>query len=268
MDGNSWPLGEFAPLPPEPERDVPALRVAGPAAPAATPSAAVQQDAGATTFHVGLGQRLVGAVAALLAFVIGGLAVALVLVSMNAPPPAPPPPKESRAVVMAPPPPKPKPKPKQAPPPPQRAARPAPRSAAPPPPPVGGALAGLGYAMPGMGAGSIDGAASRATAGAVDAKAAVMTESAVDAPPRATVRRPPVFPRRARALGQEGKVTLSVLIDEDGKVEQVRVLDADPPGVFDEAAIEAVRGWRFEPARYQGNKVRVWARQTLRFRLG
>lgn len=263
MDGNSWPLGEFAPLPPQPAAVIAAPDVAPPddaAQPPAAPEAA--------TFHVGFGQRLAGAVAATLAFALGGLAVALVLVSMNAPPPAPPPPKESRAVVMAPPPPKPKPKPKQAPPPPQRAARPAPRSAAPPPPPVGGALAGLGYAMPGMGAGSLDGAASRATAGAVDAKAAVMTESAVDAPPRATVRRPPVFPRRARALGQEGKVTLSVLIDEDGKVEQVRVLDADPPGVFDEAAIEAVRGWRFEPARYQGNKVRVWARQTLRFRLG
>lgn len=258
MDGNAHSLPEFAalsPLPPAvaPVRDVRFAADVGDAPVAFTPS---------------VGARATAGLAALAAFAVGGLCVGWVLVSMNAPPPTPVPRAEGRAVAIAPPPPKPKPKPQRTPPPPQRPARATPRASAPPPPPVGGALAGLGYAMPGVGGAQAFGAADRATAGAVDARAAVMTESAVDAPPRATERRAPVFPRRARAIGQEGKVVLSVLIDESGRVEQVRVLDADPPGVFDEAATEAVRAWRFEPARYQGQKVRVWARQTLRFRLG
>ncbi|MDZ7829414.1 MAG: TonB family protein [Halofilum sp. (in: g-proteobacteria)] len=38
--------------------------------------------------------------------------------------------------------------------------------------------------------------------------------------------------------------------------------------MFEREALESVRNWQFEPARYQGQRVRVWARQKIRFDLG
>ena len=102
-------------------------------------------------------------------------------------------------------------------------------------------------------------------AGAV--KNMVMTQDSVDAMPRIMQRTSPRYPPRARASGLTGLVTLNLLIGLSGEVIKVKVLQSTPPGVFDEAAIEAVRGWQFSPATYQGQAVKVWARQTLRFNL-
>lgn len=95
----------------------------------------------------------------------------------------------------------------------------------------------------------------------------VMTEDAVDEPPKIRLRTAATYPARARQNGITGQVTLNLLVGEDGSVEQVRVLDADPAGVFDEAAMAAVRNWQFNPATYGGKPVRAWVRQTIRFEL-
>ena len=100
-----------------------------------------------------------------------------------------------------------------------------------------------------------------------DMGATVMDENAVEDPPRPTEQTPPSFPARARALGQSGWVTLSFVVDVDGSVQDVHVVESDPPEVFDDAAIEAARTWRFEPGRDEGNPVAVRVRQTLRFSL-
>ena len=95
----------------------------------------------------------------------------------------------------------------------------------------------------------------------------VMTEDSVDQPHKAVQRIAPSYPARARADGLTGKVTLSLLIDAVGNVKRVKVLSSTPPGVFDEAAIRAVEQWRFQPASYRGQQVRVWARQSVQFKL-
>jgi protein TonB len=51
-------------------------------------------------------------------------------------------------------------------------------------------------------------------------------------------------------------------------VEKVKVLESSPPGVFDDVAAQGVQGWKFEPASYKGEAVRVWATQKVRFDLG
>ncbi len=89
----------------------------------------------------------------------------------------------------------------------------------------------------------------------------------VEQPPRVLSRRLPRFPAEQEAEGTEGYVVLRILIDRSGQVAAVRVVSAQPPGVFDEAAKDAIRGWRFQPARDGGRPVPVWARQTLRFEL-
>ncbi len=95
----------------------------------------------------------------------------------------------------------------------------------------------------------------------------VVDEGSVEVTPRPVERAAPSFPARARSLGQSGWVTLSFVVDIDGSTQDVYVVESDPPGVFDEAALEAVRHWRFEPGETAGTPVAVRARQTLRFEL-
>ncbi len=101
-----------------------------------------------------------------------------------------------------------------------------------------------------------------------DGRDLVMSDDAVDQPPRPLAQMPIPYPARAKAQGVTGYVMLSVLIGPTGQVEQVRVLESQPSGVFDDAAIAGVQRWRFEPASYRGESVRVWARQRVRFDLG
>lgn len=86
-------------------------------------------------------------------------------------------------------------------------------------------------------------------------------------PPRVLRRTPPQYPKAARARGTTGRVVLQLLVDERGRVAEVRVLTSDPPGIFDEAATAAARGWLFEPGRDGDTRVQAWVRQTIRFEL-
>lgn len=95
----------------------------------------------------------------------------------------------------------------------------------------------------------------------------VMTEDSVDQPAKPVRQIPPRYPDEARARGVTGYVTLKMKIDEDGRVQQLRVTDTEPKGVFDQSALDAVRGWEFSPALYGGEPVAMWAVQTLRFQL-
>lgn len=56
----------------------------------------------------------------------------------------------------------------------------------------------------------------------------------------------PRYPSDALRSGITGRVDLEFRVDTDGKVRDVRVLDAQPAGVFDRAAIAALQQWQFE----------------------
>lgn len=77
----------------------------------------------------------------------------------------------------------------------------------------------------------------------------------------------PRYPSRAAARGVEGWVRLEVTVSPAGTVSNARVVDASPKGVFDRAALEAIRQWRFKPAFSEGRAVEQRADQTIRFRL-
>ncbi len=100
-----------------------------------------------------------------------------------------------------------------------------------------------------------------------DGRDVVMTDDSVDVPPRPTLQTPMQYPVRAKAQGITGYVTLSLLISPTGQVENVKVLESEPAGVFEETAEAGVRSWKFEPASYKGEAVRVWAKQRVRFDL-
>lgn len=95
----------------------------------------------------------------------------------------------------------------------------------------------------------------------------VMTEDTVDDPPRASYRPPLQYPEYARDRGIGGEVILNVLVNKTGAVEQVKLLASNPTGIFDQVAMESIRGWQFDPAHYKGNAVKVWVKQKISFNL-
>lgn len=94
-----------------------------------------------------------------------------------------------------------------------------------------------------------------------------LTAEMVDEPPRVLLRSPLHYPPDAEQRGIEGSVTVRMLVDRDGMVRQVTVLESTPAGVFDAAAMEALWRWRFTPARLADEPVRVWVRKRVRFEL-
>ena len=67
----------------------------------------------------------------------------------------------------------------------------------------------------------------------------------------------PEYPRRAIRLGVEGSVRLEFDVDTDGSVLDPYVVDSSPAGVFDWAAIKAVRKFLYEPPTYNETSVKV-----------
>lgn len=96
---------------------------------------------------------------------------------------------------------------------------------------------------------------------------AVMTAELVDVPPKPITRGAFKYPPAAKKNGIKGYVLLSVLVETDGSVNQVQVLESNPSGTFDAAALQGIRAWHFEPAKYKGKTVKVWAKQKIRFDL-
>lgn len=78
---------------------------------------------------------------------------------------------------------------------------------------------------------------------------------------------PPNYPQRALSAGIEGEVTLAFTITAEGRVENLRVTHAEPPGVFDREARRAAARWRFAPRTEGGQPVAREATKTLYFRL-
>jgi len=96
-------------------------------------------------------------------------------------------------------------------------------------------------------------------------KNVVMSEESVDEAPQPIKRGAMEYPKAAKKAGIKGYVVLNILIDKDGNVEKVKVLESQPQGIFDEAASEGVKLWKFKPASYKGEAVKVWAKQKIRF---
>ena len=75
------------------------------------------------------------------------------------------------------------------------------------------------------------------------------------------------YPESARKRRIEGWVELAFTIQTNGSVEDVEVQNASPSDVFDDAAIRAVRQWRYEPVTRNGTAVPQRAMVRVKFAL-
>ena len=78
---------------------------------------------------------------------------------------------------------------------------------------------------------------------------------------------PPRYPRAARQAGEQGTVTLRVLITREGLPARVDLDKSSGSAHLDNAALEAVKTWRFAPARRGAEPVESWWVVPIVFRL-
>jgi periplasmic protein TonB len=77
----------------------------------------------------------------------------------------------------------------------------------------------------------------------------------------------PRYPDSARRRGVEGTVIIKAYVTEQGRVEQVQVERSAGHTDLDQAAVEAVGRWRFEPARRGRQPVAMWVSIPVKFLL-
>lgn len=77
----------------------------------------------------------------------------------------------------------------------------------------------------------------------------------------------PAYPSVSRRLGEQGRVLFDVLILPDGAVGEIRLKRSSGYSRLDEAAREALRRWRYVPARRGNEAIPYWYVQPLAFSL-
>ena len=75
----------------------------------------------------------------------------------------------------------------------------------------------------------------------------------------------PKFPPDASQRGIDGWVDLQFLVNTDGSVGELTIVGAQPVGIFEQAALDAVRHWHYQPLMRDGQAVTQRARVRLRF---
>lgn len=91
-----------------------------------------------------------------------------------------------------------------------------------------------------------------------------VTQTAV---PRGGYQVRPSYPHNARRLGIQGTTLLSVFVAADGRVADVVVKQSAGHPDLDQAAADAIKRWRFEPARRGSEAVAMWVLLPVEFRL-
>jgi protein TonB len=76
----------------------------------------------------------------------------------------------------------------------------------------------------------------------------------------------PDYPPAERRAGREGTVVVTAVVDKDGQLRDPKVIRSVSP-VLDAAAVQAVRRWRYRPARLDDRNVAVYTVVRLAFTL-
>lgn len=77
----------------------------------------------------------------------------------------------------------------------------------------------------------------------------------------------PIYPNMSKRLGEQGTVVLRVLVKADGSAGEVEVKSTSNYPRLDQAAIDAVKTWRFNPAKIDGKATDEWYQVPIPFKL-
>lgn len=77
----------------------------------------------------------------------------------------------------------------------------------------------------------------------------------------------PHYPDSARREGKEGRVLLRVLVDAEGRTKAIEVNTSSGSDMLDRAATEAIKKWRFVPARAGTKPIETWVKVPIEFQL-
>ncbi|MBI3999500.1 MAG: energy transducer TonB [Candidatus Omnitrophica bacterium] len=75
----------------------------------------------------------------------------------------------------------------------------------------------------------------------------------------------PVYPNYAREQGWEGVTILKVLVNEQGRVDQIEIHKSSGYKILDESALKTIRTWQFLPARVGNLSFSSWIKIPVRF---
>ena len=84
---------------------------------------------------------------------------------------------------------------------------------------------------------------------------------------KVTTRTEPIYPPASRRAGEEGTVKLRILVDERGMPRDVQLAQGSGFARLDQAAMDAVRKWRFAAATNGSQAVTAWTNVAVTFRL-
>ncbi len=77
----------------------------------------------------------------------------------------------------------------------------------------------------------------------------------------------PAYPRIAKKRGYEGTVLLSVLVNKNGLVDNIWIFESCGYTILDNAALDAVKDWIFEPGRSGDEPIEMWVEVPVRFEI-
>ncbi len=89
----------------------------------------------------------------------------------------------------------------------------------------------------------------------------------VDTPPRIIRAIPPVYPYEAKEQQLNGRVVLRFIVDTEGWACEPEVISAEPEGIFDQAALDAVAEYQFTPATKDGKPVNCIVMMPVVFKM-
>jgi protein TonB len=98
-------------------------------------------------------------------------------------------------------------------------------------------------------------------------EAAASSEVITEAEPLYKMNPEPPYPKMARKRGYQGTVLLSVLVNIEGRVENLWVFESSGYNILDNAALEAVKKWIFEPGRQGDKPVDMWVEVPVKFEI-
>ena len=89
----------------------------------------------------------------------------------------------------------------------------------------------------------------------------------VNGKPKVVKSVPVVYPVEARKKGITGQVLVRFHLDENGTISHLHIKSAEPPDIFNQNTLAALRQWRFQPAKHNRQTVPVWVELPIEFAL-